>query len=172
MGDPRLNSIHLDGSTRRDQFRQARERLLDARGYQTILAEKQEQAQEDRPDTLIQAPPDGQSEDLLFWLQDQDNCVYPLKTGINTVGRSEDNDVVLDDSFVSRRHCAILIHSGLVCELHDTASKNGTYLNGARIAGPSRLKAGDEIRMCGKQLVLHSRLETPDRSSATLSVSP
>jgi len=39
-----------------------------------------------------------------------------------------DNDVVLQDAYVSRRHCAILIHlTGERCELHDIASKNGTF---------------------------------------------
>ncbi len=79
--------------------------------------------------------------------------------------------MVVNDSYVSRRHCAVLIHAGKGCELHDTASKNGTYLNGNKISGPTRLKPGDEIRMCGKQLVFRSRLGPAERSSATMSVS-
>jgi pSer/pThr/pTyr-binding forkhead associated (FHA) protein len=170
MGDPRLNSIHLDGSVRREHYRRARERLLGACGQQTLIAEKQEEAQPDRPDTLIQAPAEGQSEELLYWLQDEDQCVYPLKVGINTVGRAEDNDVVVSDGYISRRHCAVLIHAGKGCELHDTASKNGTYLNGSKISGSSRLKVGDEIRICSRQLVFRSRVESAERSSGTLSV--
>ena len=38
--------------------------------------------------------------------------IYPLKVGINTVGRSPDNDVVVQDCYISRRHCAILVHTG------------------------------------------------------------
>lgn len=79
--------------------------------------------------------------------------------------------MVVNDSYVSRRHCAVLIHAGKGCELHDTASKNGTYLNGNKISGPTRLKPGDEIRMCGKQLVFRSRLGPAKHSSATMSVS-
>lgn len=79
---------------------------------------------------------------------------HPLKVGVNTVGRLADNDVVLDDPHVSRRHCAVLVHSNQSCELHDVASKNGTFLNGERIACPTRLKAGDEIRMCELTLIL------------------
>ena len=37
----------------------------------------------------------------------------PLKVGLNTLGRSSDNDVIIAEEFVSRRHCTILIH------LHD-----------------------------------------------------
>jgi pSer/pThr/pTyr-binding forkhead associated (FHA) protein len=57
---------------------------------------------------------------------------------------------------VSRRHCAILVHLTTGCELHDTASKNGTFLNGNRLAGPTRLSPGDEIRMCDRHLVFFS----------------
>ena len=78
------------------------------------------------------------------------------------VGRSPDNDVVLDDAYVSRRHCAVLVHAGDRCELHDVASKNGTYLNGQKICGPTRLKSGDEIRMCNKNLVFVSRVADTD----------
>jgi pSer/pThr/pTyr-binding forkhead associated (FHA) protein len=64
--------------------------------------------------------------------------------------------VVVEDAYVSRRHCAVLVHAGNYCELHDVASKNGTYLNGRKIECPTRLKAGDEIRMCNKNLVFMS----------------
>jgi pSer/pThr/pTyr-binding forkhead associated (FHA) protein len=83
--------------------------------------------------------------------------VYPLKIGLNTIGRMPDNDIVLEDAYVSRRHCAILVHAGDFCELHDVASKNGTLLNGHKIHGPTRLKSGDEIRMCNRNLVFMSR---------------
>jgi pSer/pThr/pTyr-binding forkhead associated (FHA) protein len=41
--------------------------------------------------------------------------------------------------------------------LHDTASKNGTYLNGAKIIGPTPIKPGDEVRICNRQFVFLSR---------------
>ncbi len=49
-----------------------------------------------------------------------------------TVGRLPDNDVVLDDLLVSRRH-AQLIRTGSVWTLHDLGSGNGTFVNGARV---------------------------------------
>lgn len=172
MADPRLNSIHLDG-TRRQDFRRAREVLLAARGWQTLAAENHAAVLDsghpdpDRPDTLAQghahSPPATFSPaSPHFWLRDRDN-VYPLKVGLNTIGRAPDNDIVLQDCYVSRRHCAVLVHAGNGCEVHDTASKNGTYLNGRRIGGPSRLATGDEIRMCDRQLVFFCQDETPAR---------
>lgn len=150
MADPRLNSVHLE-SPRREQFRQARDVLLNARGWQTVLAEKKD-IEADHPNTLVQNERGQAPPGVRFWLMD-DSFIYPLKIGLNTVGRSPDNDVVIQDGFVSRRHCAILVHATKGAELHDTASKNGTFLNGAKIAAPTRLRTGDEIRMCDRNLI-------------------
>lgn len=155
MGDPRLNSLHLD-STRRQDFRRAREDLLGARGLETLHAERQQGQDASASFTCIHnrgAPP---PESLLFWLLDRD-FIYPLKIGLNTLGRSSDNDVIVEDLYASRRHCAILVHHDLVCTVHDIASKNGTYLNGARIQGVTPLKCGDEIRICTRQFVFLAR---------------
>ena len=153
MVDPRLNSVHLE-APRREDFRRAREALFQARGGHTLSAERDVDEPADSPsNTLIQK--DGQQDPstrLQFWLAD-DQYVYPLKIGLNTVGRSSDNDVVVADGFISRRHCAILMHTRRGCELHDTASKNGTFLNGVKVLRPTALKSGDTIRICDRQLV-------------------
>ena len=70
-----------------------------------------------------------------------------------------DNDVVVADPSVSRRHCAVVVHTGQTCEIHDTASKNGTYLNGRRIDGPTRLAGGDEAPPGGLELGAAPRAE-------------
>jgi hypothetical protein len=81
--------------------------------------------------------------------------VYPLSVGLNSVGRLPDNDVVIRDECVSRRHCAVLVHSDMRCELHDVASKNGTLINGKKINGPTRLQSGDQILLCNRKLTFH-----------------
>jgi pSer/pThr/pTyr-binding forkhead associated (FHA) protein len=85
------------------------------------------------------------------WLLDRGRQI-PLKVGLNSVGRLPDNDVVIDDATVSRRHCAIVVHSDLTIEVHDVASKNGTMVNGAKISGPTRLRDGDEIGLSDRRL--------------------
>src|SRR5262245_4865161 len=161
MADPRLNSVHLE-FPRRQEYRRAREALLNARGWQTLAAENDQAGLAvDEPNTLIQQGQQRAPEGLKFWLVDKD-YIYPLKVGLNTVGRSPDNDVVVHDSYVSRRHCAVLVHAGSHAEVHDTASKNGTYVNGRKIAGPTRLNSGDEIRMCDRQLVFLAKDGAPD----------
>jgi pSer/pThr/pTyr-binding forkhead associated (FHA) protein len=156
MVDPRLNSVHLDPS-RREMFRHAREMLLQARGNQTVFVEKHQDFNELGAGSKTQIEKQaGAAIETDFCLMDRD-CVYPLKVGINTVGRSSENDVVVADAFVSRRHCAILVHHSTVCELYDTASKNGTFLNGNKISGPTRLRTGDEIRMCDRNYIFVSK---------------
>ena len=159
MGDPRLNSLHLDPSRRQD-YRRAREALLHERGNETICAERGRDDESIVNNTLIRQADGSAPTSLECWLVDRE-YVYPLKVGVNTMGRSGDNDVVVEDLYVSRRHCAILMHHDTSCVLHDTASKNGTFLNGSRILGPTLLKPGDEIRICNRQFVFLSRQGPP-----------
>ena len=46
----------------------------------------------------------------------------------------------------------ILMHTRRGCELHDTASKNGTFLNGAKVDRPTVLSRR-RIRICDFQFV-------------------
>jgi len=169
MGDPRLNSLHLDPARRQD-FRRAREELLQARGVETLYTERERDPQPSS--TLIRHSEGGPSlPGLDFWLLDRE-FVYPLKVGLNTVGRSSDNDVVVEELYISRRHCAILVHHNGTCVLHDMSSKNGTYLNGTRIGGPTPLVTGDEIRICNRQFIfLTKSLAPPSEEAATRTVS-
>src|SRR5262245_54671537 len=167
--DDHLRSIHLD-TVRRQDFRRARDMLLNACGSHTRALGRPEPAEPAADDghTLIEQFPDKAPPNLDHWLMDQDG-IYPLKVGINTIGRLPDNDVVIQGPYVSRRHCAILVHAGDGCELHDVASKNGTFLNGRKLAGPTLLAAGDEIRMCDRNLVFCTKhgpaaRRTPDHT--------
>jgi pSer/pThr/pTyr-binding forkhead associated (FHA) protein len=165
MTDPRLNSIHLE-MPRRQLFRDAREALLSARGMQTIAAERMPalNASIEQHNTFIQNVDERAPAGLTYMLMDRD-YIYPLKVGVNTIGRLQDNDVVVNDAHVSRRHCAILIHAGNNCELHDVASKNGTFINGRRLSGPTRLHSGDEIRMCDRPLIFMAKPDQPREGS-------
>src|SRR5262245_18357218 len=156
MADPRLNSVHLE-FPRREQFRHARDLLLNARGNQTVLAEQQDVAAEaNHPNAIVQNERGQAPAGVRFWLMD-DNFIYPLKVGLNTVGRSPRNDVIIQGGYVSRRHCVMLVHASKGAELYDTASKNGTFLNGQKIAEPTKLRTGDEIRMCDRNLIFVMR---------------
>lgn len=161
MGDPRLNSLHLDPSRRQD-YRQARDQLLQSRGNETIYAErKREDDSSHGNNTLIRESGTSLPPGLQCWLSDRE-YIYPLKIGLNTMGRSADNDVIVEDLYVSRRHCAVMMHHDTACVLQDTASKNGTFINGAKISGPTTLKPGDTIRICNREYVFLNRTAEPN----------
>ncbi len=159
MSDPRLHSLHLEGQPRRDLFRAARSAIQAACGSQTLAGDLKMLDAEVKVDaSTVAAPPGGlppgAAGRFAFYLKDGAN-VYPLHLGLNSVGRLPDNDVVIRDECVSRRHCAVVIHHDLRCELHDVASKNGTLLNGKKIPGPTKLQSGDQILLCGRRLTFH-----------------
>src|SRR5262249_6081531 len=64
----------------------------------------------------------------------------------------------------SRRHARGLI-AGNAASIEDLGSKNGTFLRGTRIAGPSAVRHDDEIRLGGVKLTL--RLVPDDKSTKT-----
>jgi hypothetical protein len=160
MDDPRLNSMHLE-PLRRQQFRGAREQLLEARGSQTCCLEHGGIGGES-------ATWRGGHEEAAALVHDycllDSGHIYPLRTGVNTLGRSSENDVVVVDAYISRRHCAILVHAARGCELHDIASKNGTFLNGAKLTQPTPLKSGDQIRICDRQFLFLIKGQSPSSS--------
>jgi FHA domain len=156
MNDPRLNSIHLE-DPRREEFRRARRQLLESRGQHTLNLEGRGQLPVGPQATIVHFEDDAPAPtNVDFWLRSQ-GSTYPLKVGVNTIGRLPDNDIVLEGAYVSRRHCAILVHAGDSCEVYDIASKNGTFVNGAKLDGPTRLSSGDQIRMCDREVVFMSR---------------
>lgn len=64
------------------------------------------------------------------------------------VGRAYTNDVVLEDRFVSPRHCAILETESGEILLEDLQSLNGVkVLNAPSSSGPFTLRSGDRFRV-------------------------
>jgi pSer/pThr/pTyr-binding forkhead associated (FHA) protein len=62
------------------------------------------------------------------------------------IGNSPDCDVVVDSPLASARHCQLTqMPEGFL--LNDLGSTNGTYINGVRISGATRLAAGDSATL-------------------------
>jgi len=66
-----------------------------------------------------------------------------------TIGRWPDNNVVIDDRWVSRHHARI-VRRGLRYVVEDLGSKNGTFVNGQRLTDPQELEDGDRIQVAPK----------------------
>lgn len=71
---------------------------------------------------------------------------FPLKEGINVLGRLEECHVVLDDQSVSRKHAEV-ISTSQGWSVQDLQSKNGTYVNGAPIQESVVIGHKDLIRV-------------------------
>ena len=70
---------------------------------------------------------------------------YDLSEGA-MLGRGDEADIVLEDSFASSRHARLVPH-GDVIVLEDLGSTNGTYLNDEPLRGPQPLHPGDRVRI-------------------------
>jgi ABC transport system ATP-binding/permease protein len=71
--------------------------------------------------------------------------------GSATIGRANDNDIVIQDVLASRHH-AFLVQSPLGTEIRDAHSVNGTFVNGVRV-GSAVLTEGDVITIGNVDLV-------------------
>jgi len=84
---------------------------------------------------------------LLIWMEDEEiKGRWPLGEPVTEIGRWEDNDVVIDDRWVSRYHAQVR-REGEQYIVQDLGSKNGTFVNGRRIAAPAILSDGDQIQV-------------------------
>jgi ABC-type multidrug transport system ATPase subunit len=71
--------------------------------------------------------------------------------GSLTIGRANDNDIVIQDVLASRHH-AFLVDSPLGTEIRDAHSINGTFVNGVRV-GSAVLNEGDVVTIGNIDLV-------------------
>jgi len=72
-------------------------------------------------------------------------AAYDLSEGA-LLGRGDQADIVLEDSFASSQHARLVPH-GDVIVLEDLGSTNGTYLNDEPLRGPQPLHPGDRVRI-------------------------
>ena len=86
------------------------------------------------------------------------------------IGRGEDCQLRPKSESISRHHCEFSI-SGNDVTLSDLGSKNGTFVNGEVIEGPTRLSQSDEIRV-GKLAfeIVGLEIETPASAVANPAV--
>jgi len=93
------------------------------------------------------------------WIEDAAGKDVPIR-GACHLGRATMNHVVVQDPLVSRRHALIQAQGEAEYWLVDFGSRNGTYLNNQRIAQPSRLHDGDQVRIGGSNYVFRQAENT------------
>lgn len=81
---------------------------------------------------------------------------YPLQPEVTTIGRDFQNDIIIEDSAVSRQHAKIRLESDQPGKerffIYDLATPNGTLVNGEKILKQA-LEDGDEIEIGQTTLV-------------------
>jgi pSer/pThr/pTyr-binding forkhead associated (FHA) protein len=87
---------------------------------------------------------------LFFQILNSSSRGFAFETSKNRVriGRTKDNDIVLNDRSVSRSHAVLVVDDGKVI-LDDLNSSNQTLVNGRPILGPATI-SGDAILTFGK----------------------
>ncbi|MGD1906496.1 MAG: FHA domain-containing protein [Leptolyngbyaceae cyanobacterium] len=72
-----------------------------------------------------------------------------------TVGRSDDNNLVLPDRWISRNHAMIQCMETGEFYLIDLGSRNGSFVNGRRVSVPMTLHNGDALTFGQTELSFH-----------------
>ena len=75
-----------------------------------------------------------------------------ITSGRVVIGREETCDIVLNDDEASREHAAIEVQSDGRTLISDLGSRNGTLVNGRRIAGPTVLGGGETIKLGASEI--------------------
>ena len=83
----------------------------------------------------------------------QANLEQSLGTLPTWVGSDNENDLVIDDPTVSRKHAVLRSEHGRYT-IADLDSSNGTYVNGRRIKKPAPIEPGDEVSFGGARFTM------------------
>jgi pSer/pThr/pTyr-binding forkhead associated (FHA) protein len=88
-----------------------------------------------------------------------------------TIGRGREADLILADELVSRRHARV-VASAAGAAVEDLGSRNGTFVNGELIHGPTRLEPGDQLQLGVTLVELRSARQIAEQPSAVHPVPP
>ncbi|MFF5713708.1 FHA domain-containing protein [Streptomyces sp. NPDC012756] len=101
----------------------------------------------------------------------QPTSVRPLPAHSIRIGRAPDNDVVVADLVVSRRHAELRAHPDGTYWIHDLGSHNGTFLNGAPVVD-ARVTPEDIVGIgrCAFCLIGGQLVEFTDTGEVSLDV--
>jgi len=85
-----------------------------------------------------------------------------------TIGRAEDNDIVLDDEQASRRHARVFLRADGACVVEDLGSRHGTFVNDSPVGADGHvLASGDLLVVGGSELRFAAGEETRMASRAS-----
>jgi pSer/pThr/pTyr-binding forkhead associated (FHA) protein len=95
----------------------------------------------------------------------------PLDAEQVTVDTLESNDLVVDADGVSRVHAVFQRFGDTWC-VRDLGSRNGTFVNGARVVGDQALRPDDEVLLGRLRLVFHAPAARGEETAAIAPAPP
>ncbi|MEU8619516.1 FHA domain-containing protein [Streptomyces sp. NPDC048623] len=130
-------------------------------------------AEDRRPEAALAPPPrpSSVSYPALTGTFRQPTSVRPLPTRSIRIGRAPDNDLVVDDLTVSRRHAELRAAPDGTYWIQDLGSHNGTFLNGRPVT-EARVTAEDIVGIghCAFCLIGGNLVEFTDTGEVSLDV--
>lgn len=98
---------------------------------------------------------------LTLVLDNREVRKFVLNKGVTTIGRAQDNDIVINNLALSRRHAQVEYKGGRY-EVVDLQSQNGVYVNAERVRVPRTLGDKDSITLGTYQFVFRSGEADPE----------
>lgn len=147
------NGIMVDGQRvvgRRDLGTASQLRLGDY--YLYLEFQRPNQNDEQRVLQTLFIP---QDEDLFKLVRIGDNFAgeeFILSEVENTIGRTDENFILLSDPSISRHHAKIFRHADQY-QVQDLGSSNGSTINGKPIKAPVILSSGDQVKFGNVEFV-------------------
>ncbi len=83
-----------------------------------------------------------------------------------SIGRTPNNNLIVEDDLVSRRHAVVQREANDRCWIADYGSRNGTFVNARRITQPTSLSHGDLISIGPCVLTFIDEERLSDESTA------
>ena len=96
---------------------------------------------------------------------------YDLDDGEHAIGASDECDLLLAATGVSRRHAAMVVADGTLT-VRDLGSKNGTFVGDRRIDSPTEVRAGDHLRFGRHSATMQLIVDTSSTWTEMSSVHP
>ena len=97
--------------------------------------------------------------------------VFPLMKNEVTIGRDINNEIVINDAEISRKHCRLVMTAdGFVIE--DLGSTNGTWVNERRISSQHLLRNGESIRLGDNITLIYEMVGVDEDATVASSSAP
>ncbi len=133
-----------------------------------LAAHEDDEAQSTTSMKPVQIPKAQPAQTPYFLLGER---MIPLEKSVINIGRSDDNDIILDDPYTSRHHVQLRLRFG-VYTLFDVNSRGGTFVNNVAVR-EHRLASGDVVRIGSTQLVfLHGANKPSEPPAQTTDAMP